>query len=418
MPLTIAEKLAANASPKCCICAKTVYKTEEVRALNKIWHKSCFTCSTTEKNGCNKTLSIMEGYLVHDERIPYCKNCYNKNYAPKGVNAGLAATVQPEKVESAGAGSASAPPSTTASNFSFSHVDSTTTKLASTSLGDGPPKRRVSKAGQMFEAAAAASVKPMAATVEEEEEVVSQPAATITPSVPARRRSSGGAGGMTKTNAPHSEKSSSTDRVAAEFAAARAAHIEERAKTVSGSSESSGVSNPSTSASTSSTPMNSVFAAAISSSPAASGSSYSSAGSSQGNAISNSSPVRSTVPSGNAVKRYQEAATITGSFPKPAVSTGSTNFVEPSAPAPIRAAVSAPAPTRAPALVEKVADNTTPTPVVFASAVANASANKGGPQRRGSGGAGITVGGNLKKAVHKEQAAVLDGDEVDDDEWN
>jgi len=81
---SLAEKLAANASPKCCICTKSVFKPEEVRSIGKIWHKTCFTCGATGKGaegagkGCGKTLSIMEGYQVHEERVPHCKNCFNK----------------------------------------------------------------------------------------------------------------------------------------------------------------------------------------------------------------------------------------------------------------------------------------------------------------------------------------------------
>ena len=60
------------------------------------------------------------------------------------------------------------------------------------------------------------------------------------------------------------------------------------------------------------------------------------------------------------------------------------------------------------------ADNATPTPVVIASAVASAStANE--HKRRGSGGP--IIGGNLSKSVHKEAVPVLDGNEVDEEEW-
>ena len=41
------------------------------------------------------------------------------------------------------------------------------------------------------------------------------------------------------------------------------------------------------------------------------------------------------------------------------------------------------------------------------------------PVRRSSGsGSGPAVGGNLKHAVHEEAAAKLDGDEVDEGEWD
>ena len=68
---SIADRLAANASPKCCVCSKSVYKTEEVKAVGKVYHKGCFCCSIPDNNGCGKVLTIMEGYLVKDGRIPY-----------------------------------------------------------------------------------------------------------------------------------------------------------------------------------------------------------------------------------------------------------------------------------------------------------------------------------------------------------
>lgn len=33
-----------SAAPKCTVCAKTVYKMEEVSAVGRLWHNSCFTC--------------------------------------------------------------------------------------------------------------------------------------------------------------------------------------------------------------------------------------------------------------------------------------------------------------------------------------------------------------------------------------
>lgn len=90
----IAKKLgASNASPKCVVCATTVYKVEEVKALNKIYHKSCFRCGQgtqaigKDSGACNKVLSIMESYLEH-EGTPYCKNCHVKLFASVGTRAG------------------------------------------------------------------------------------------------------------------------------------------------------------------------------------------------------------------------------------------------------------------------------------------------------------------------------------------
>lgn len=72
-------------APKCCLCAKTVYKPEEVQALGRIWHQSCFTCGGGKPDtlGCKKTLKKMEGYVDHDNQ-PFCSNCHSKFYKPKG----------------------------------------------------------------------------------------------------------------------------------------------------------------------------------------------------------------------------------------------------------------------------------------------------------------------------------------------
>jgi hypothetical protein len=90
----IAKKLGASGtSPKCVVCAKTVYKVEEVKALNKIYHKSCFRCGQgtqaigKDSGACNKVLSIMESYLEH-ESTPYCKNCHVKLFASVGTRTG------------------------------------------------------------------------------------------------------------------------------------------------------------------------------------------------------------------------------------------------------------------------------------------------------------------------------------------
>jgi len=42
-------------SSSCSACGKTVYPIEEVRAVDKAWHKGCFKC---EGEGCNVTLNL------------------------------------------------------------------------------------------------------------------------------------------------------------------------------------------------------------------------------------------------------------------------------------------------------------------------------------------------------------------------
>eukprot|EP01035_Chromulina_nebulosa_P017959 gene17959-23589_t len=75
-------KSVTNNTPKCNICDKTVYKMEEVQALNKLYHKSCFKCGGHNSDGCNKVLTL-DKYTDHDNE-PYCNNCYGKLFRPKG----------------------------------------------------------------------------------------------------------------------------------------------------------------------------------------------------------------------------------------------------------------------------------------------------------------------------------------------
>jgi cysteine and glycine-rich protein len=74
--------LKAIGPPKCVLCTKNVYKVEEVLAISKIWHKTCFKCGGSASDGCQKTLNLGK-YLVHDEQ-PYCEACYSKLFRPKG----------------------------------------------------------------------------------------------------------------------------------------------------------------------------------------------------------------------------------------------------------------------------------------------------------------------------------------------
>nr|CAD7424795.1 unnamed protein product [Timema monikensis] len=51
---------------KCARCEKTVYPIEELKCLDKIWHKQCFRC-----NECNMTLN-MRTYKGFNKQ-PYCE---------------------------------------------------------------------------------------------------------------------------------------------------------------------------------------------------------------------------------------------------------------------------------------------------------------------------------------------------------
>ncbi|CAG5115494.1 unnamed protein product, partial [Candidula unifasciata] len=52
-------------SKKCAKCQKIVYPTEELKCLDKIWHKLCFKCEV-----CGMTLN-MKNYKGFD-KLPYC----------------------------------------------------------------------------------------------------------------------------------------------------------------------------------------------------------------------------------------------------------------------------------------------------------------------------------------------------------
>ena len=74
---------------KCSRCKKTVYQTEEVTALGEPFHmRQCFTCEL-----CNKSLNstnLAERKPIEGTRVElYCKNCYGKQFGPKGYGYGV-----------------------------------------------------------------------------------------------------------------------------------------------------------------------------------------------------------------------------------------------------------------------------------------------------------------------------------------
>ena len=71
-------------APKCAFCDKSVYKAEEVRAANKLYHKLCFKCTSCKKLLQSNILTEHQGDL-------YCKNCYGKQFGPKGYGYGIGA---------------------------------------------------------------------------------------------------------------------------------------------------------------------------------------------------------------------------------------------------------------------------------------------------------------------------------------
>ena len=54
---------------KCAKCDKQVYPIEELKCLDKIWHKNCFRCTV-----CNSILN-MKNYKGFDKQ-PYCHAHY------------------------------------------------------------------------------------------------------------------------------------------------------------------------------------------------------------------------------------------------------------------------------------------------------------------------------------------------------
>lgn len=52
-------------SKKCAKCDKTVYQAEELKCLDKIWHKGCFKCTE-----CGTTLNLKN--YVGFNKFPYC----------------------------------------------------------------------------------------------------------------------------------------------------------------------------------------------------------------------------------------------------------------------------------------------------------------------------------------------------------
>jgi len=67
--------------PTCARCNKDVFSAEEKKAAGRVYHEGCFTCKT-----CNTKL---ETNISEHEREIYCKQCYGKNFGPKGFVGGV-----------------------------------------------------------------------------------------------------------------------------------------------------------------------------------------------------------------------------------------------------------------------------------------------------------------------------------------
>lgn len=78
--------MAFAAVPKCTVCNKSVYKVEEMNAVGRVWHLSCFRCGGTgNEGGCGKVLK-RDNYVDH-EHNPYCVPCHGKLFRPFGAKA-------------------------------------------------------------------------------------------------------------------------------------------------------------------------------------------------------------------------------------------------------------------------------------------------------------------------------------------
>ncbi|KAI9348290.1 hypothetical protein DFJ73DRAFT_835541 [Zopfochytrium polystomum] len=68
-------------APSCQRCSKAVYMAEQITGPGGFYHKQCLTCKE-----CNRRLDA--SILAERNSEPYCKNCYNKLFGPKGYGFG------------------------------------------------------------------------------------------------------------------------------------------------------------------------------------------------------------------------------------------------------------------------------------------------------------------------------------------
>lgn len=106
---------------KCAKCSKTVYPTEELKCLDKVWHKFCFKCEA-----CGMTLN-MKNYKGYD-KLPYC----NAHY-PTSKHTAVADTPESRRI---------AENTKIQSNIQY-HADFERQKGTKTSVVDDPETARI-----------------------------------------------------------------------------------------------------------------------------------------------------------------------------------------------------------------------------------------------------------------------------------
>ncbi|ESO86812.1 hypothetical protein LOTGIDRAFT_128533 [Lottia gigantea] len=108
---------------KCARCEKTVYPTEEIKCLDRVWHKFCFKCDV-----CGMTLN-MKNYKGYNKR-PYCTTHY-----PTTKHTAVAETPEMRRI---------AENTKIQSNVMY-HADFEKSKGKKTSVMDDPEIQRIKK---------------------------------------------------------------------------------------------------------------------------------------------------------------------------------------------------------------------------------------------------------------------------------
>lgn len=110
-----------GAPKKCAKCDKQVYSIEELKCLDKVWHKGCFKCTV-----CNTTLNLKNYKGV--DKLPYCSVHYPKQtYTAVSDNPELLRIKENTKIQS---------------NAKY-HADYEKSKGNFTVVADDPEMRRV-----------------------------------------------------------------------------------------------------------------------------------------------------------------------------------------------------------------------------------------------------------------------------------